>query len=128
MASVLRLQGPDLGRLSQLLRAAFTRPRFAELLLTRLNQPIGNFSAPADTDPAAFLNVLIEANAQLWWRDLLREARNAVPSDPGLQAFADEFGQAPQAVAIDKQGGRTAVSGSSLQLQIKGAQSTYDIL
>jgi V8-like Glu-specific endopeptidase len=89
---------------------------------------MGTYSAPADPDPEAFLNVLIGANAELWWRELLREARNAIPNDPDLQAFAEEFGQAPQAVAVDKQGHRTVVRGSALQLQIKNAQSTYDIM
>jgi hypothetical protein len=119
--SSLRLQGTEIGRFSQLLRAAFTRPRFAELLLYRL-------TAPADADPAAFMNVLIEANAQLWWRDLLRAARNALPTDPNLQAFEEEFGQACQVVAFDKHGGQKVVGRTSLQLQIKTAQSTFDIL
>jgi hypothetical protein len=127
MPAKLRLQGTDLGRLRDVLLAAFTRPRFTELLLTRLNKSIGTYSSPADTDPAAVLNVLVGANAELWWRDLLREARNAVPNDPDLQALAEEFGQAPQAIAIDKQGGH-AVDGSSLELHIKKAQSTFDIL
>ena len=126
--ATLRLQGTDLGRLRNILRSAFTRPRFAELLLTRLNKSIDDYAAPADAAPTAFLNVLIEANAQLWWRDLLREARNAVPTDPDLQAFADEFGQAPQTIAVDKQGNRTVLRGNALQLKIKGAQSTYDIV
>ena len=128
MPPPLRLQGPQLGRFRDLLLAAFTRPRFAQLLLTRLNKSIGTYSAPVDTDPDAVLNVLIGANAELWWQDLLREARNAVPADPDLQAFAQELGLAPQTVVVDKRGARTVVQGSALQAQIKKAQSTFDIL
>jgi V8-like Glu-specific endopeptidase len=128
MPAPLRLQGTDLGRFRDLLLAAFTRARFAELLLTRLNRSIGTYAAPVDNDPTAVLNVLVGANAELWWRDLLREARNAVPNDPNLQAFEEEYGQAAQAVAVDKQGRRTIVSGSALEVQIKKAQSTFNIL
>jgi len=128
MAPPLRLSGPELGRFRDLLLAAFPRSRFEELLLFRLNQRLGDFASPADPDPTAFLNVLFKgANPQLWWRDLLVEARNANPRDPGLLEFAQDMGLAPGVVAV-KDGVSTPITGSALQLQINSAQSTYDIV
>jgi hypothetical protein len=128
MPEPLRLQGIDLGRFRDLLLEAFTRERFAELLLTRLSRPIGKHSAPVDDDPTAFLRVLTNANATLWWRDILREARKAIPTDPNLLAFAEEIGEGPVTVKTDAHGDRAVVSGRTLQLQIDAAQTTYDIV
>jgi V8-like Glu-specific endopeptidase len=75
--------------------------------------------------------VIQEANAALWWRDLLAEARKAVPGDPGLLEFGERFGLSPATVspaAAEADGHvSTPLRGSQLELKIKDAHSTYDI-
>lgn len=125
--SVLRLSGIEIGEWVELLRAAFLRPRFEEFLLFRLNLSIDDFAGPSDDYRTALRKVVQEAVAKLWWRDLLREARFAVPEDPGLLAFAERFEQSPTTVEPSA-GGSTPLTPSRLQLKIKAAQSTFDIL
>src|SRR5207248_2478011 len=107
-----------------LLRAAFPRSRFDDFLLFRLDRHIDDYVSPADDYPTALRKIIQEANAALWWRDLLREARKAVPGDAGLMEFGEDFGFSPAAVGID---GQTSapLRGRQLELKIKAAQSTY---
>lgn len=124
---MIRLSGPEIATLVGLLREAFPRARFTEFLLYRLNRRTDDVAGEADDYPTVLRKVVQEANAGLWWRDLLREARNAVPADPGLLAFAEQFGLSP-AVAVTINGGVTPIHGPQLELKIKSAQSTFDIL
>jgi Effector-associated domain 1 len=87
----LRLEGPQLLGLRDWLRAAFTEEAFTELLLA-LDRKVEDFAGRNDTFPTVILKTVQCANAQLWWRDLLREACNAVP-DPQLLQFSTEFGK-----------------------------------
>jgi V8-like Glu-specific endopeptidase len=123
----LRLSGPEMRVLRDLLREAFARPRFEEFLLYRLDKRPEDFTSANDDYPTALRKILVEANASLWWRDLLREARNAVPGDGGLQGFGEQFGVSPVTVA-PAVGGMAVVQGPQLQLKIKEAQSTFDIV
>jgi hypothetical protein len=122
----LRLTGPEIQQLRDLLRAAFPRNRFDEFLLYRLNRHTDDYVGAADDYLTVLRKVIQEANAALWWRDLLREARKAVPDDPGLMEFGEQFGWSPATVAVD--GGIPArLGGKQLELRIKAAQSTFDI-
>lgn len=122
-----RLSGPQLGKLSELLRAAFPIPnRFAEILLFRLDKQIANYASLNDDYPTMMYRVLVEANAKLWWQDLLREARNAIPQDPGLLDFAAQFGLSPRTLARTENG-IVPIVGPQLELKIKQAQSSFDI-
>ena len=125
-ATRLRLNGPEMGKLRDLLRDAFPRPRFDEFLLFRMDKRFDDYTSPGDDYLTALRKVIQEANAALWWQDLLREARNAVPGDPGLLEFVETFGFAPITMEVD---GRfsTPLHGKQLELKIKAAQSTFDI-
>jgi hypothetical protein len=124
--AALRLTGPEIAKLQELLRAAFLRPRFDEFLLYRLDKRTDDYVGPADDYKTALRKVIQEANARLWWRDLLREARRAVPDDPGLMVFGEPFGLSPATVAPDGRA-MAPVQGRQLELKIRAAQSTYDI-
>lgn len=119
-----RLSGPEMGKLRDLLRDTFPRHRFEEFLLFRLDRRLDDYVSPADDYPTALRKVIQEANAALWWRDLLSKARNAAPDDPGLLEFGERYGFSPAAVAS---GSATPLRGQQLELKIKAAQSTFDI-
>jgi V8-like Glu-specific endopeptidase len=129
MASLqqLRLSGQQIGQLRDLLTQAFLPPMLIDLMLTRLDKPYFNYAGMGDEYPTIVAKIIAAANAQLWWRDLLREARNAHPTDPGLLAFAEAVGQAPVAVAADGAGLRL-LKQRELELKIRAAQSTFDVL
>lgn len=120
----MRLSGPEVLEVRDALRAAFRRSRFGELLL-RLDISIDDYSAPADDYPSAILNVVIGANSELWWRDLLRAARRVVPADPWLQELGARYGLAP--IVIDPACGLGALAGQQLEIKVKAAQATVDI-
>jgi V8-like Glu-specific endopeptidase len=122
--SAPRLSGSEIGRLRDLLHDAFPRPRFDELLLFRLDRRVDDYAGPNDDYPTALRKVIQEANAALWWRDLLSSARKAVPGDPGLLEFGEELGLAPAPVEA---AGRYPLRGRRLELRIRAAQSTFDV-
>jgi V8-like Glu-specific endopeptidase len=123
--ALLRLKGPQLLALRNLLRDAFPENTFAELLMM-LDKKFVDFAPSNAAYPTALLETLKFANAELWWRDLLREACNAVP-DPQLRRFADEVGFAPDFVGVDA-AGTQPLRGRSLELKIKASGSTFDIM
>lgn len=123
----LRLEDTEIAEFAELLDAVFLPPRFDEFLSYRLNRRTYHFASQNDDYPTVLRKVIQEANAKLWWRNLLREARNAVPDDPGLLAFGERFGLSPQVVA-PAEGGTTRLSGAQLELKIKAAHFSYDIL
>ncbi|GAB3842469.1 trypsin-like peptidase domain-containing protein [Dactylosporangium cerinum] len=112
-----RLTGPEQIELRNLLAAAFTRPRFRELLLGRLDQRFDDFVGAEVGYRDALLQIVQDANAGLWWRDLLTAARQALPSDPGLLAFAQRFELAPQ----------VGLGGGALELKIRQSNSIFDL-
>ncbi|SDZ20454.1 V8-like Glu-specific endopeptidase [Geodermatophilus africanus] len=122
----LRLSGSQIEDLGTLLGAAFSPPRFDEFLLYRLNRHTWNYAGANDDYRTTLRRVIQEANARLWWRDLLSEARKAASGDPGLLAFGEQFSLSPTTVAVDG-GGQRPLQGQQLELKIKDAQSTFDI-
>lgn len=122
----LRIKGPEILELVGLLRAAFSRQRFDDLLLYRLDRQLGDYVSPNDDDRTAIRKVIEEANRSLWLDDMVREARHAVPADPGLVAFGERYAFAPATVAVSD-GTASPVEGDALELKIKASQSTFDI-
>ena len=118
-----RLNGRELGELRDALVEAFSEDRFEELLRFRLDKIYATFVARNDTYNRAVFRVLDNANQTLWWRDLLRAARAAVPGDPILQDLAGRFDAAPLTVGTNGD----AVGGRDLELKIIDSQSTFDI-
>src|SRR3954465_7243462 len=92
----VRLSGPEIEQLAKLLRDAFPRARFTEFLLYRLDKRIDDYVGASDDYPTSIRKVVEEANGLLWWHDIVREARNAVPGDPGLIEFGERFGVSPR--------------------------------
>lgn len=124
--AALRLDGLQMEELKNLLGAAFLPQRFNEFLLYRLNRNTWNYASMNDDYPTTLLRVIQDSNATLWWRDLVWEARKAVPGDPGLLAFEERFSGAPTTLAVNGDEVRP-VWGRQLELKIKDAQSTFDI-
>jgi Trypsin-like peptidase domain/Effector-associated domain 1 len=125
-AAKLRLTGPEIQELRDLLRVAFPRHRFDDFLLFRLDRRTDDYVGSTDDYLTVLRKVIQEANAALWWRDLLREVRKAAPGDPGLMEFGERFGLSPATVTVD--GGSSApLRGRQLELKIKAAHSTFDI-
>ncbi len=122
----LRLAGGEMRRFSELLGEAFMPGRFQQFLLFRLDKRTYDYSSQEDDFPTVRFKVIVAANAELWWRDLLRQARNAAPADPGLLAFAEELGESPVVAAADRP--RNRLPGRELELKIREAESTFDIL
>jgi len=122
----LRLSGPQILQLRDLLKTAFPEEEDFEDLLMRLDCKVSDFAAGRDRFPIAIRKVLIQANARLWWRDLLREACNAVP-DPALCAFSDEVGFSPDFVAAVTDA-EPSLNGRQLELKIEESGSTFDIV
>jgi V8-like Glu-specific endopeptidase len=122
-----RLTNRQIGELAKLLYDAFPRNRFSEVLQYRLNRRVDQFETPQDDYPSLLGRIVTTANSQLWWRDLVREARNVVPQDPGLLAFGTEFEMAPMAVTPAASGSQQ-LTDLQLERKIKDAQSTFDIL
>lgn len=123
----LRLRGPDIRMFVDLLSEAFLPQRFDELLLYRLDKHTYNYASPNDNYQRVLLRVIQTANAELWWQDLLREARNAAPADPGLVAFGEQFGFSPAIVTPSGDDLMPLHDKRQLELKIKAAQSTFDI-
>jgi hypothetical protein len=124
--ALLRLKGPQLVELRDLLQSAFRRPKFEELLL-RFDRSIDDFAGGNDNYPTAILETLRYANAELWWRDLLREACNAVP-DPRLRQFAGPLGFAPDVVNAATPDVVPLKKYRELELKIRDSGSTFDIV
>lgn len=123
-----RLTGPGIARLSKLLAGALLNPQRAiQFLATRLGLNWFNYDNLGGFEITVF-NLVQQMNAEHRWRELLREARNAYPADPGLVEFATAVALAPAAVTTAADGRSSeALDGPSLELKIKAAQSTYDI-
>jgi hypothetical protein len=121
----LRLTGPQLLQLRQLLRTAFAPEGFADLV-TALDRRVDDYAGPSDNYPTTIRKVLDVANAQLWWRDLLLQARTAMPGDPELLAFAQHFGDAPRVVTATGEP-LAPVAGAGLEVKIRETGSTFDI-
>jgi hypothetical protein len=124
--ALLRLKGPQLLEFRDLLQPAFPRQRFEELLVV-LDRSVDEFAGTNDTYPATILKTLQYANAQLWWRDLMREACNAV-ADPELRRFANEVGFAADVVAAERESVTPLKKARELELKIRASGSTFDIV
>jgi V8-like Glu-specific endopeptidase len=122
------LSGPEIGELRERLRATITRPRLDDLLQLRLDKRIDDYVSPHDDNLTAYRKVIEGASMEGWWRDLLRQARNMRPNDAGLLEFAQQKGLGPQIVSATAQGQSAPIAGPQLELKIKAAQTTFDIL
>jgi hypothetical protein len=123
--TLLRLNGKQQIELRDLLRKAFSRQRFHELLLT-MDRDIEDYAGADDGLTAVILNAVEVAVDELWWRELLREACNFA-RDPALMTFGEAVGFAPEFVTTGG-GATTYLKGHNLELRIKESGSTYDII
>ncbi|MEV4135483.1 trypsin-like peptidase domain-containing protein [Dactylosporangium sp. NPDC049742] len=119
-----RLTGPEIGELRTLLRAAFTRDRFGELLLYRLDRHLDDYVGSSDDYLTELRKVLVRANAELWWRDLIVAARAAASRDAGLQLFGQRFDLAP---GVTGPAGEALADDRQLELKIRQAGAMFDI-
>jgi hypothetical protein len=124
---MLRLKPAQEVELRDLLKSAIGDEDELDDLLNRLDRRLADLAPLNKTFGAKVKLVVVNANGRLWWRDLVREASNMVPGDRQLLEFADRVGMSAQVV----DGGTPAqvpVNGRALELKIKAAQSTFDIV
>lgn len=111
------------------LRAAFPAPaRFNDFLMFRLNRTFLDYRGLDDDYPTAIGRVVSAANAGFWWSDLVREARNAIPSDPALMEFGEDLGLAPVVVDGRSVRGGGRLTRQQLELKIRAANPMADIV
>lgn len=120
------MEPKEVGDLAALLRVAFVKPRFVEFLARRLNHDFNDYAVAADPYPTQIHSVLEEANASLWWRDLVRQARYALPGDGALAEFADAVGFTPM-LSAPGEAPVKRLAGSQLELKIRKYNATFDI-
>lgn len=81
----------DVGRLAKLLNAAFSFNHLSFLLLD-LNKVAANIYPPNAVANEACRLIVMAANYELWWRDMVIAMRFARPTHEGIRSFADDFG------------------------------------
>lgn len=92
MSSVIQLNGPQVGQLSDVLRAAFTPNDFDLMVWHRLNTHVYDI-APQNANYKAAVSAVIDyANMGGWLDQLILKAREANPGNPKLLEFTREFG------------------------------------
>src|SRR5689334_15768538 len=101
MADGMQLTGPQMGRLSEALRAAFPDPdRLDEVLLYHLNISRANSTLKSNY-PARLLDILVDAKARSWTRKLIMAGRLSNPENPDLVEFAQSVGIGAVIATID---------------------------
>lgn len=123
----IHLSGPQLGKLSTLLRTAFKLNRFDELLLYYLDINREDLSVAADYQ-AIVTDILVDARARNWLHKLIIAARQANPEHPGLLEFAQEFGLATRISTIDNAALAGPATGPQLERTIKKANPFLDVV
>jgi hypothetical protein len=120
-----RLDLGEQGELRNLLLLAFpVRAQFDELMAYRLGRNPELYGGNAEDYRTVLRKVIQEANAQYWWRDVVAQARLAVPADPALLAFEQRV---QRALVIADHAGAELTSATGLEHQIKRANSTFDV-
>jgi hypothetical protein len=123
-----RLSWEQARELAETLQDIFTdRNSVEDFLRYRLGRRYTQFERRDDTVNDVIGNIVSKANSFLWWPALVRETRNLVPEDTRLAQFALPFGMAPNIVS-PADGGLASLTGPQLELKIKAAQSTYNVL
>lgn len=109
------------------LRGIFaSQNRLHQFLTHRLSRSYFDFQQPTDAHPDVIFHMVEDANATLWWPDLVREARNYLPADDALASFAAKVGMGPDLVE-QKPAGTAPLTGSALQAKIRSIDSTFNI-
>lgn len=90
--SAIQLNGPQQGKLHQVLKSAFDPNTFAEMLLYRLDRKVHNIAPINANFETTLFAVIDRANMEGWLGDLVVKAREANPKNPQLLAFTYQFG------------------------------------
>lgn len=118
MSSVIQLNGPQVGELSEVLRSAFTPADFELMLWHRLNARVHDV-APLNANYKTIVSSVIDyANMGGWLDQLILKAREANPGNAKLLDFTREFGLS----SFDPQ-----QSTQELQKQIKKQNPLLDV-
>jgi hypothetical protein len=94
MSSVIQLNGPQQGKLSEALRDAFNPNTFTLMLLHRLNRHVYNIASVGASFETTVAEVIARANMEGWLDQLILKGREANPGNPRLFSFTQEFGLA----------------------------------
>ncbi len=87
-----QLDGPQIGKLTEVLTNSFNPGTFSLLLWHRLNQQVYNIAPMGANYPETVSAVIDRANMEGWWDKLVVKAREANPGNPRLLAFSQQFG------------------------------------
>jgi len=82
-----RLEASELIALRNILAPLFDPGEFQSLLFYRLNKQVRNYASQNDNHPTAIDKVLLEANKEGWWLELLQSARLERPKSQELIDF-----------------------------------------
>jgi hypothetical protein len=96
------LTGPQIGVFADALNGAFLLPaNLAQMLLSRLDKRLWNYTAP---DRNFFLNcndLVVNANAEGWWPGLLEAARSSRPGNAALLEFERSLHRGPSGLPAE---------------------------
>jgi hypothetical protein len=124
----IRLSGPEMGRLSEVLREAFPDPkRLDEVLQYYLEINRANLTLETNY-PARLLDILVDAKARNWTHKLIVAARQANPDNPTLAGFAQQFGLATTIGSIDNVAIDSQPRDSALEKTINNANPFLDVV
>ena len=124
----IRLSGPEMGKLSEVLREAFPDPkRLDEVLQYYLDINRANLTLETNY-PARLLDILVDAKARNWTHKLIVAARQANPDHPGLAGFAQQFGLATAIGSIDNVTIDSQPRDSALEKTINKANPFLDVV
>jgi len=122
----IRLTGPQMGKLSEVIRAAFPDPnRLDQVLLYYLEINRANLTLENDY-PSRLYDILVDAKASNWTHKFIAAARQANPDNPDLLAFAQDVGLATAIATVDNKPAAT-VSAGALEKKIKEANGYLDV-
>jgi hypothetical protein len=88
-----QLNGPQIGKLTEVLTAAFAPGTFGLLLLHRLDKQLYNLAPMGGVTFEEMVSAVIQrANMEGWWDALVLKAREVNPGNASLLAFSQQFG------------------------------------
>ncbi len=98
-----QLNGPQIGKLTDVLTAAFAPGTFGLLLLHRLDKQVFNLAPMGATYQETVSAVIQRANMEGWWDALVLKAREVNPGNANLLAFSQQFGLSSIDKTVDRQ-------------------------
>jgi len=127
MPDVLQLNGPQSGKLSDVLRDSFMPDTFSTMLLVRLDKRLYDI-APVGANFETMVTAVIQrANMEGWTSELILAAREHNPGNPQLLAFSQQFGLTAIPTEQTKNGDVALTTRQELERVIKPQNPILDV-